>query len=248
MERKSLDLELKDESTGEVEARFARLNVADHDGDVTLPGAFEAGTEVPITHYGHQTYLAGALPVGKGTLYETGDEVRLRGRLFLDTQAGRDHFAVLKHLGRLQQWSYEFEVLKRGEVSEDLRAKGVRRVLEKVRVFGVAPVLVGAGVDTATLAVKAEEPKTWIRPSDGKVYETFDACVADNQWADDPAAYCASIHSSKSADERIAAHKAAEDRAAARAAETARRDAELQEEIERVAAAHRRLQDRLNRA
>lgn len=51
------------------------------------------------------------------------------------------------------------------------------------------------GIDTEEFE-KEHAPRgarTYTRPSDGKTYDTLDACVADNGWADDPEAYCMSI-------------------------------------------------------
>src|SRR5213595_1548806 len=59
-------------SLGEVTALFARLNVVDADGDVTLSGAFTEGAPVVISAYGHTSW-GGALPVGKGTIGTRGD-------------------------------------------------------------------------------------------------------------------------------------------------------------------------------
>lgn len=154
-ERKSFTVEVKDAEKGLVEARFATFNVKDHDGDWTTPGAFDTGAEVPIGAYGHRTYLEGDLPVGKGTILETKEDVRLQGQFFLDTESGRDHFAVIKHLGPKQEWSYEYSVTEVGDLTKELRDQGVRRVINKTKVFGVSPVLAGAGIGTGTLMVKS---------------------------------------------------------------------------------------------
>lgn len=34
------------------------------------------------------------------------------------------------------------------------------------------------------------EARTYVRPTDGKSYATFEMCVMDNQWADNPEGYC----------------------------------------------------------
>lgn len=162
MDSKSLaGIEIKDETKGEVEAVFATLNVKDKDDDVTLPGAFENGASVVISSYNHKSW-EGALPVGKGTIYEVGDKVIMKGQFFMDTAAGRDTFAVIKHLGNRQEWSYGFKV----EDSEqgDFKGESVR-MLKKMAVYEVSPVMRGAGVGTQTTYAKAadDEDVYWKR-------------------------------------------------------------------------------------
>lgn len=148
-------VEIKSEDRGEVEAVFSTFNVVDSDGDVTHPDAFEAGVVVPISAYGHQSW-AGALPVGKGRIRVTGSEAVLDGKFFLDTTTGRDTFQTVKALAAegLGEWSYGYDVLDsdRG----DFDGQPVR-FLKRLKVNEVSPVLVGAGVNTRTLAVKGAD-------------------------------------------------------------------------------------------
>jgi HK97 family phage prohead protease len=157
MERKSpaQTTSIKAGPKGEIEAVFATYNVKDHDGDWTLPGAFEDGAQIPISAYGHQSW-SGALPVGKGTIRTTAKDARIDGQLFLNTDAGRETFTMLKELGELAQFSYGYDVLKTGELTEELRQRGIRRVLKKLKVHEVSPVLVGAGIDTRLVAAKGD--------------------------------------------------------------------------------------------
>lgn len=147
-------LAVKDATKGIVEAVFATFNVKDHDDDYTLPGAFENGAAVAISSYGHRVWMGGK-PIGRGTIRVEKDRAVLEGQFFMDTIDGADTFNVVKNMGELQEWSYGFHILKTGELTEPLRQAGVRRVLEKLEVFEVSPVLLGAGVDTGTLAVKS---------------------------------------------------------------------------------------------
>ena len=146
------ELRLKEgsEQTGEFEALFATLKVRDHDGDVTVPGAFGNEQETPVAHYGHNHSL---LPVGRGKIMEREGKAILDGRFFLDTQGGREHYLTVKNLGGLQQWSYAFDVLD--EERGSFEGHDVR-FLKALKVHEVSPVLVGAGIDTQTLRIKAE--------------------------------------------------------------------------------------------
>lgn len=152
MDSKSLArVEIKDETKGEVEAVFATLNVKDKDDDVTVPGAFTEGQQVVISSYNHKSW-EGALPVGKGTVHEVGDAAIFKGQFFMNTQAGKDTFEVVKQLGDRQEWSYGFNV----DESEQGEHEGKSaRILKKMTVFEVSPVMRGAGVGTRTTYAKS---------------------------------------------------------------------------------------------
>ncbi|MGW6257627.1 HK97 family phage prohead protease [Streptomyces sp. NPDC055085] len=152
MDKKSLArVEIKDAAKGEVETVFATLDVVDKDNDITRKGAFTNGAEVVISAYNHKSW-EGALPVGVGSICEVGNEVVMKGRFFLNTQAGRDHFEVVKELGPRQEWSYGFNV----DESEPGTHEGKSvRVLKKMTVHEVSPVLRGAGLGTRTTAAKS---------------------------------------------------------------------------------------------
>jgi hypothetical protein len=141
-----------DGEQGLVRAVFATLNVEDSDGDVTLPGAF-GNQKVRLGAWGHAW---NELPVGKGVIAEEGDKAVFDGGFFLDTDAGREHFHTIKNLAELQEWSYGFKVLE----SEASEVNGRRvRLLKKLLVHEVSPVMLGAGVDTMTVDIKAT--KVW---------------------------------------------------------------------------------------
>ncbi|MEV1245097.1 HK97 family phage prohead protease [Nonomuraea sp. NPDC049750] len=153
MDTKNLRVEIKDEAKGEVRAIFSTFNAIDSDRDVTRPGAFTDGAEVPISAYGHTSW-SGMLPVGKATIRQTSKQAILEGRFFMDTAAGRDTFTTVKELGELGQWSYGYDPVEYsfGEF------EGQRvRFLDALKVHEVSPVLVGAGVGTRTLSAKSAD-------------------------------------------------------------------------------------------
>jgi hypothetical protein len=143
---------------GAVTVAFAQLNVIDRDGDVTLPGAFPT-KEVPMSAFGHTSW-EGALPVGKGTVREAGGWGIFDGQFFLDTDQGRNAYATVKAMGPLQEWSYGYEVLD--YAFGDWQGQSVR-LLKRVDIYEVSPVLVGAGIGTHTVAIK-QGLKGAIRP------------------------------------------------------------------------------------
>lgn len=156
MDKKSLArVEIKDAAKGEVQAVFATLDVIDKDDDVTVKGAFKDGTPVRISAFGHKSW-DGALPVGKGVIYEQGNEVVLKGQFFMNTTHGRDHFETVKELsasdGPGMEWSYGFDVKDSEQGERDGKAV---RILKAMDVHEVSPVMLGAGVGTRTTSVKS---------------------------------------------------------------------------------------------
>lgn len=152
METKRLgSVEIKDADQGLVTALFSRFDVKDHDGDVTVKGAFQNGAPVRISAYNHTSW-SGSLPVGKGVIEETGDGAILKGEFFMNTALGRDTFEVVKQLGELGEWSYGFDIT--AEDYGDHEGERVR-FIKGVQVHEVSPVLRGAGIDTRTLTAKS---------------------------------------------------------------------------------------------
>lgn len=144
-------IELKaDGQDGEFRAEFATLNVIDHHGDVTEPGAFQEGQEVVIEPWNH----GWTLPSGKGVIHADEQKAWVDGRFFLDTDTGRETYRTVKNLGPLAEWSYSFDVLESGEgVFNDQQV----RFLRSMDVAGVGPVTRGAGIDTRTAYIKQKE-------------------------------------------------------------------------------------------
>ena len=150
------DVELKEDGDrGEVTAVFSTFDVVDRDGDVTRKGAFTEAAPVVISAYQHGSW-DGALPLGKGTIHERADDAILRGSFFLKTSHGRDAWETVKELSEagLQEWSYSLHDVKAHPGEIDGRKV---RVLTKIDVKEVSPVLKGAGINTRTLAVKGED-------------------------------------------------------------------------------------------
>lgn len=140
------------DDSGLVEAVFSTLNVKDKDGDVTLPGAMGRGEAVAISAYGHRSW-DGVPPVGTGTIHEEGDEVILRGAYFMHIPAAAADYQTVKAMSEagLQEWSYSLRNVSshRGELAGE-----PVNFIDAVTVNEVSPVLVGAGVNTRTLAMK----------------------------------------------------------------------------------------------
>jgi hypothetical protein len=158
-QRKSfVGIELKKDRPGAFTARIATLNVVDKDGDVTLPGAFPAGKSILISAYMHGSWV-GELPVGKGVIRETGNEVFVDGEFNLATETGKEHYETVKFAPELQEWSYGYKVIALDEESAWRDNPKVWRVFKTIDVFEASPVLRGAGVNTATTDIKTDKDR-----------------------------------------------------------------------------------------
>lgn len=142
-------------------ARIATLSAIDKDGDTYASGAFGgAGGQ-----WGHilAAHNWSHIPLGKARVYEEGDQALAELHLNLDIPAGRDWHAALKFdLGHASdhpvvEWSYGFQVL---DSAMETRAGERVRVLKRLQVFEVSPVVRGAGNGTGTLAMKGLDEKT----------------------------------------------------------------------------------------
>ena len=111
MKRKTFraPIELKaDGEAGTFKSVFATFNVKDHDGDVTLPGAFMDAQRVVVEGWNHDY----GLPAGGGTNHADEEKAWIDGHFALKTTVGRDHYETLKALDGAEEWSYTFSVLE----------------------------------------------------------------------------------------------------------------------------------------
>jgi HK97 family phage prohead protease len=151
MNIKELSVKEIDEA-GVITAEFATLGVKDHDGDVTLPGAF--GEQEVVMLPAHDW---SSVPVGKGTTSEKDDKALAHLQMNLEIPTAQEWYSALKfdlEKGKpLQQWSYGFDVL---EASHGEHEGEQVQFLKSLKVHEVSPVLVGAGIDTRTVGVKGQ--------------------------------------------------------------------------------------------
>ena len=128
--------------------------MVDADGDVTLPGAFQDGAEVPVSAYGHTSWT-GVLPVGRAVIRADHEKAWAEVRFLMTTQAGRETFEVVRDLGPLGQWSYGYDAIETDRGTAPDGSGRPVQFLRKLRVHEISPVLVGAGVNTTTESAKA---------------------------------------------------------------------------------------------
>lgn len=154
-ETKSLTIKAMDDK-GYGLAQIATLSAVDHDGDTYEKGAFswkEGGHQwVSILPAHNRT----AMPFGKARVFEEGDAALADLHINLDTEAGRDWHATLKFDlekgAPVQEWSYGFGVV---DAAAEERSGEHVRVLKRLDVHEISPVLRGAGIGTGTLSLKS---------------------------------------------------------------------------------------------
>jgi hypothetical protein len=158
--------EIKSEDRGEVVAIVATLGVVDKDGDVIERGAFPpGGSNVKLSGYNHDVIVGGAAPVGKGVVTEEGDHAIFRGKFFMSTERGREAFHTTKELGAEGEWSFGFpRAVKAGEMTDEWKSKGAKRIIKGLVPIEASPVFVGAGWGTGTLLTKSAEPAEVAEP------------------------------------------------------------------------------------
>ena len=153
MHMKSLSITDMDER-GKGLALIARLAEVDSDGDTYERGAFswkEGGDQWAMMVPAHNRR---ATPFGKARIYEENDIAYAEMFLNLNTTTGKDwHQALLFDMATgkpVQEWSFGYEA----EYTYRVTAGSRVRVLSKVDVDELSPVLRGAGNRTGTISIK----------------------------------------------------------------------------------------------
>lgn len=142
------------DDTGKGLAKLATLSEVDNDGDTYGPGAFswkEGGHQWAMMMPAHNRR---AVPFGKARVYEDNGEAFAELHLNLLTTTGNEwHQALLFDfkVGKpVQEWSFGYQA----EYTYRVSSAGRIRVLTKVDVDEVSPVLRGAGKGTHTISIK----------------------------------------------------------------------------------------------
>lgn len=237
--------EITNAETGEVEAVVQTLGVVDRDREFIPIDALPSGVAAKISLYDHDsirnlmfgTGLPDDPPVGKGMIFVEGNKVVFRGKYFMETQRGREAFLTFKAIGADQEWSFGYRILKSDPPTEELRAKGARRVLTKLGpiagAFEVSPVPMGGGLGTRTVAMKCAGG----HEHEGDVCETCTAAEAAAKAAGEQAARDAEAAAAADAQARADI----EAKAQADAKTAAVQKAEIDADIERFERTRRRL-------
>ena len=171
-EIKSFELNIKEEGDdkGAVEAVFSVFGNVDSDGDVVVPGAVKSGfkdTQVPMV-FAHKWDQ----PIGKGSIVQDDEKAVFKGSFFMETEAGKEAYNLVKSMGDLQQWSFGFRVddseVAPFKKSDEPGDEYDVRYLKELTVYEVSPVLVGANQETYTLAIKSGEDTIYEKTEEKK--------------------------------------------------------------------------------
>lgn len=173
---KTVSVRLKefDAEAGTGKAVIATLGVVDKDGDIIVSGAIGQQDVRLQPAHDWQNYM-----IGKAVVYEEGQKMVADFKFNLKTTDGKDWYESLKfdqEVGEpLQEWSFGFDILDSEEETRD----GTRvRLLKKLAVHEISPVLLGAGVNTRTTEIK-EVKTAFARHSTGTDDSAWSA--ADNR-------------------------------------------------------------------
>ncbi len=159
----SVQLKIDDaDPVGTVYARFATLNVIDHDGDIIRPKAIG---KQKVNAGLHNHMASNPTPAGYGDTYEEDDAANARLTYITDTWAGRETYTYLKAMAdakRPVEWSMRYYVTNGRPLPEKdpLYQPAVEPFgdppfeIKKMLIIDVDPVSKGAGIDTATVAAK----------------------------------------------------------------------------------------------
>lgn len=127
--------------TGDVVAIVSTLDVVDLDLDVVQKGALPPGRSPVVISVWNHGGMGSQQPAGVGTVGEEGNHIVLRGRLLLDTDAGRATWSLLKALGGAGEWSIGFLIRQ----SSPGTVNGQRvRLIQRLDIMEVSPVVRGA--------------------------------------------------------------------------------------------------------
>ena len=151
LQYKRFTLEMKGEGeAGLATARFATLNVRDHDGDVTLPGAF-GEQAVLLSDWAHDSRSPS---IGRADIREEDNQALGDIRFNLKMMRGNEAYQSIAMSQELQEWSYLYKIPEGGAYQGDFEGQQVR-FLKAVKVIHLSPVEQGAGIGTATLDIKS---------------------------------------------------------------------------------------------
>ncbi len=129
----------------------------DWQGDVSLPAAFDSQSQCYVSDWEHQSFDDKGPkrpPVGVCAISHDERYAYATG-YFLNTPRGQECRELVKSSTALE-WSYGFSILASATDAKSLQqyGAGARRILQRLMVVEVSPVVRGAGLDTRTLWVK----------------------------------------------------------------------------------------------
>ena len=134
----------------------ATMGVKDKDDDILEPGSVGM-QRCLLGNWGH-TISRGSTPIGKAGLHEEGDKLIAEVEFNPSIQSALEAYESIKFAPELTEVSF-------GLIPEEWSFdSSYNRVIKKMKVFEVSPVVMGAGVATGVMSVKEAreiELKEW---------------------------------------------------------------------------------------
>ena len=139
---------------GYLKAVFCTFGDIDKDGDIVHAGAV-GDQNVLLSAYQHTSW-DGALPIGKGRVYEENGLGVFEGHINMELQSAKDTYSAMKFAPEHQEWSWGFNVTKY-DYSDDGGSIWSPRTMNiyETEIFEVSPVLIGAGNGTRLVELKS---------------------------------------------------------------------------------------------
>ena len=124
----------------------ATMGVKDKDDDILEPGSVGM-QRCLMGNWGH-TISRGSVPIGKAGLHEEGDKLIAEVEFNPAIQSAMEAYESIRFAPELTEVSF-------GLIPEEWSFDAsYNRVIKKMKVFEVSPVVMGAGVDTGVMSVK----------------------------------------------------------------------------------------------
>ena len=154
-EIKCMGMEHDPSIEGKMTLAVAELKMPDKVGDIFAPGCL-AKSEVMLSQYNHAIW-SGAPPIGVGTVYESGDEIKCDVQFNMEMDAARSTWQAIMYneqKGHPTEFSIGFRRLQTAMYSEN----GSRyRVLKSVLPLEVCAVAEGTANNSRVIAMKSAE-------------------------------------------------------------------------------------------
>lgn len=131
----------------------ATLGVLDKDGDIIAHGSV-GEQECLLSQFQHSIWN-GAIPIGRGKVYEDGDLLKWDGNFFMQLADACNTWQAIAAAKDLLEVSFGFSVLRRSWVDPPTGGGFSVRQLDELKVWECSPVVAGAGIGTGIEAIKS---------------------------------------------------------------------------------------------
>lgn len=140
---------------GEFEAVIATFDIPDKEGEILRSSVIgDDPVDIKISAWSHNHYVPN---VGVGQLNKRGNNLVCRGKLFLNTEGGQEHYTTIKENGPLQEWSYG---IRNTSIEFQTIDSITYPAITDGEFFEVSPCFVGVSPGNHTVTIKSEKEQT----------------------------------------------------------------------------------------